>query len=108
MIFEPLSWAPYTLYWLYDSVLIVFLSEAPLAELVVRVLSTYWQRVPSSRCRSFRCLAKVSSKMVGKFQTFGTRLSSKIVVCVTCLGPATQKQMFLVILRLMNTEEGMF
>ena len=45
----------------------VFLSEASLVELVIRMLSGYWRRIPDSRCRSFRSLAKVSPKMVGEF-----------------------------------------
>ena len=56
---------------------------------------------------SFRSLAKVSPKMVGKFLNTWAGLFSSIVF-VVCLGPAMQNQKFLATLGLMDTEKGIF
>ena len=61
----------------------------------------HWRRVPPSRCRSFRSLAEISPKMVEYFCTLIAGLLSRILFTV-CLGSATQKQKFLLILGLME------
>ena len=67
------------------------------------MVTVFFVRVLSSRCKSQRSLAKVSPKLVvGIFESLRAGLSSSIIGFVACLGPATQKQKFLVMLRLME------
>ena len=57
-------------------------SEASLGRLMIRMLSAQWRRVPSSRWRSFRSLAKVSPKVVeGTFWTSEGRTVQQYCFC---------------------------
>ena len=62
---------------------------------MIRILSTYWKKFPSWRCRPFRSLAKVSSKTVGDCLSTWVGQSSGIALSVLCLSLVTQKQKFL-------------
>ena len=47
--------------------------------------SPYWRRVSSSRCRSFRSLAKVSPRMMAKFlNTWGRTVQQNRCVFGSC------------------------
>ena len=50
--------------------------------LVIRMLSACWRSVPSSSCRSFRSLAEISPKIVGKFLSHWGRAVQQY--CCSC------------------------